>query len=166
VIVRSSESELGQRLRAYQAQGGAVPSPFDCWLLLRSLPSLPCRVRAQCASAGKLAGLLAKHPRVAAVHYPGLPSHPQQAVALRQMSGFGGMLSFEVAGGAMAAIQVAAKVKLFLRATSLGGYESLIEHRASVEGPKSPTPPGLLRCSIGLEHVDDLWEDLSQALES
>ncbi len=164
VIVRSAESELGQRLRAYQAQGGAVPSPFDCWLLLRSLPSLPCRVRTQCASAGKLAGLLASHPRVSAVHYPGLPSHPQHALAARQMTGFGGMLSFEVAGGAMAAIQVAAKVKLFLRATSLGGYESLIEHRASVEGPKSPTPPGLLRCSIGLEHVDDLWEDLSQAL--
>jgi cystathionine gamma-synthase len=166
VVVKATENELYRRLRSYQAQGGAVPSAFDCWLLLRSLPTLPCRVRTQCASAKRLAAFLAGHPRVQTVHYPGLASHPQHALANQQMSDFGGMLSFEVKGGAAAAIAVAAQVKLFLRATSLGGYESLIEHRASVEGPKSPTPPGLLRCSIGLEHADDLMEDLAQALES
>jgi cystathionine gamma-synthase len=132
--------------------------------LLRSIPTLPLRVRAQTASANKVARFLARHPRVARVHYPGLSTHPQHPVARRQMKDFGAMLSFEVIGGRTAALRTAARVQLFTRATSLGGCESLIEHRASVEGAKSPTPQGLLRCSIGLEHVDDLIADLEQAL--
>ena len=100
------------------------------------------------------------------VHYPGLPSHPGHAVAARQMTAFGGMLSIQVAGGAAEAMAVAARLRLFTRATSLGGVESLIEHRASVEGPQSKTPPNLLRVSIGLEHPDDLIADLAQALDA
>jgi cystathionine gamma-synthase len=112
-----------------------------------------------------VAEFLARHPRVRAVHYPGLPGHPDHAVAVRQMrEGFGGLLSFEVEGGAPAALRVAAAVRLFTRATSYGGVDSLIEHRASIEGPGTRTPPGLLRLSIGLEHPDDLIEDLERAL--
>lgn len=153
-------------LRDVQKLSGAVPSPFDCWLLLRSLPTLPYRVRAQTENAAALAGFLSTHPRVNVVHYPGLSTHPGHALAARQMSGgFGAMLSFEVAGGQTAAMAVAARTRLFTRATSLGGVESLIEHRASVEGPDSLTPPGLLRVSVGLEHRDDLIADMAQALE-
>jgi cystathionine gamma-synthase len=164
IVARSAEG-LFERLRALQAAGGAVPSPFDCWLLLRSIRTLPYRVRAQSAHALRVAEFLAGHPRVAAVHYPGLPQHPDHAVAVRQMrGGFGGVLSFEVEGGAEAAMLVAARVRLFTRATSYGGVESFIEHRASIEGPGTRTPPGLLRLSIGLEHPDDLIEDLARAL--
>ncbi len=164
IVARSAEG-LFERLRALQVAGGAVPSPFDCWLLLRSIRTLPYRVRAQSASAQRVAEFLAAHPRVGAVHYPGLPQHPDHAVAVRQMrEGFGGVLSFEVHGGAEAARGVAARVRLFTRATSYGGVESLIEHRASIEGPGTRTPPGLLRLSIGLEHPDDLIEDLARAL--
>ncbi|HQW36886.1 MAG TPA: PLP-dependent aspartate aminotransferase family protein [Thermoflexales bacterium] len=165
VVSKDAASEMAQRIRGYQQMGGAVPSPFDCWLLLRSIPSMPVRVRAQCASAKKIAGWLMGHPRVEVVRYPGLPTHAQHAIAQKQMSDFGAMLSFEVKGGAQAALAVAAKARVFIRATSLGGFESLIEHRASVEGPATRTPQGLLRCSIGLEHGDDLIEDLRQALE-
>lgn len=165
VVAKDASSELAQRIRGYQQLGGAVPSPFDCWLLLRSIPSMPARVRAQCATAKQVASWLMGHPRVEVVRYPGLPTHPQHAIAQKQMSDFGAMLSFDVKGGAAAALVVAAKIKVFIRATSLGGFESLMEHRASVEGPASRTPPGLLRCSIGLEHADDLIEDLRQALE-
>jgi cystathionine gamma-synthase len=154
-----------QRLRQVQHLGGGVPAPFDCWLILRSLPTLPLRVRAQTQTAGHLAAFLAQHSRVEAVHYPGLSTHDGHQVATRQMRGFGAMLSFEVVGGQPTAMAVAARVKLFTRATSLGGVESLIEHRASVEGPDSATPAGLLRVSVGLEHVDDLIEDLQQALD-
>jgi cystathionine gamma-synthase len=108
---------------------------------------------------------LHEHPKVSVVHYPGLPDNPFHALAARQMSDFGGMLSFEVAGGKDAAMTVAGHVEIFTRATSLGGTESLIEHRASIEGPDSKTPQGLLRVSIGLEHADDLIDDLAQALE-
>lgn len=165
VVFKDASAEVAQRIRSFQVQGGAVPSAFDCWLLLRSLPTLACRVRAQCASARRIAEYLAQHPRVEQVHYPGLATHPQHAVAGAQMRDFGGMLSFEVRGGRAAAHPVAARVRLFIRATSLGGFESLIEHRIAVEGPGSTTPPGLLRCSIGLEHVEDLLADLAQALE-
>jgi len=158
------DSEFVARLRQVQKLGGAVPSPFDCWLILRSLPTLPLRVRAQTETAGRVAAFLVEQPRVTVVHYPGLPSHEGHAVAAGQMRGFGGMLSFEVAGGREAAMNVASRVILFTRATSLGGVESLIEHRASVEGPDSKTPQGLLRVSIGLEHVDDLIKDLDYAL--
>jgi len=141
-----------------------VPSPFDCWLVLRGIRTLPYRVRAQSAHALQVATFLASHPRVEAVHYPGLASHPGHDVARRQMSSFGGMLSVQVGGGADAAMAVAAKVRLFTRATSFGGTESLLEHRASIEGPGSTTPSNLLRVSIGLEHPDDLIADLAQAL--
>jgi cystathionine gamma-synthase len=165
LITRDGEdSPFVARLRQVQKLGGGVPSPFDCWLILRSLPTLPLRVRAQTETAGKIAAYLSTHPRVTAVHYPGLASHDGHDIAARQMHGFGGMLSFEVKGGRDAAMSVAANVKLFTRATSLGGVESLIEHRASVEGVDSKTPQGLLRVSIGLEHVDDLIADFTTAL--
>ena len=152
------------RLRLLQTAGGAVPSPFDCWLVVRGIRTLPYRVRAQSTHALAVARFLAAHPRVDAVHYPGLASHPGHEVARRQMTMFGGMLSLQVRGGADAAMAVAAKVRLFTRATSFGGTESLLEHRASIEGPGTSTPPNLLRVSIGLEHPDDLIEDLAQAL--
>ena len=152
-------------LRAYQGTAGSVPSPFDCWLLLRSLATLPLRVRAQSGNALAIARFLQADPRVEQVHYAGLPDHPGHEIARRQMNGgFGGVLSLEVPGGREPAMNVAASTRLFTRATSLGGTESLIEHRQSIEGPHTRTPPGLLRLSIGLEHVDDLIADLDQAL--
>ena len=163
IVVRERGPWL-DRLRLLQTAGGAVPSPFDCWLVLRGIRTLPYRVRAQSANALAVASFLARHPRIEAVHYPGLASHPGHDVARRQMSMFGGMLSLQVRGDADAAMAVAAKVRLFTRATSFGGTESLLEHRASIEGPGSTTPPNLLRVSIGLEHPDDLIEDLAQAL--
>ncbi|GIV76347.1 MAG: cystathionine gamma-synthase [Litorilinea sp.] len=163
-LIAREEDDFFLRIREIQATGGAVPSPFDCWLLLRSIRTLPYRMRAHCHNGLAVARFLQEHPRVEAVHYPGLASHPGHTVAARQMQGFGGMLSIQVAGGADAAMAVASRVRLFTRATSLGGVESLIEHRASVEGPASTTPPNLLRLSVGLEHPDDLIADLAQAL--
>jgi cystathionine gamma-synthase len=163
-LVLKEDGELAGRLRNLQAYAGAVPSPFDCWLVHRGIRTLPYRMRGHCDNAGAVARFLGGHPRVEAVHYPGLESDPGHAVARRQMSRFGGLVSFQVRGGAPAALAVLSRVRLFTRATSLGGPESLIEHRASVEGPGTRTPPGLLRCSIGLEHPDDLVEDLNQAL--
>jgi cystathionine gamma-synthase len=163
-LVASIESDWTARLRNLQILGGAVPSAFDCWLLMRGIRTLPWRMRAHEENAASVAGFLAVHDAVAVVHYPGLPTDPGHAVAARQMTGFGGMVSVQVKGGAEAALAVVRRVRLFTRATSLGGVESLIEHRASVEGPESRTPPGLLRLSIGLEHPADLVEDLDQAL--
>jgi cystathionine gamma-synthase len=163
-LVARETGPLADRLRILQGNGGAVPSPFDCWLVLRGTATLSVRMRAHCESALALARRLEAHPAVECVFHPGLASHPQHALAARQMRAFGGMLSFCVRGGADAALRVASRVKLFTRATSLGGVESLIEHRASVEGPESPTPKNLLRISTGLEHPDDLWADLEQAL--
>jgi cystathionine gamma-synthase len=163
IVVRERGAWL-DRLRLLQTSGGAVPSPFDCWLVLRGIRTLPYRVRAQSANALDVATFLAGHRSVETVHYPGLASHPGHELARRQMSMFGGMLSLQVRGGADAAMAVAAKVRLFTRATSFGGTESLLEHRASIEGPGTTTPPNLLRVSIGLEHRDDLIEDLAQAL--
>jgi cystathionine gamma-synthase len=148
-----------------QDAGGAVPSPVECWLILRGMRTLPWRMRAHCENAAKVAGFLAQDRHVERVHYPGLPAHPGHEIAKRQMSIFGGMLSFEVKGGRDAAMSVAAKTKIFIRATSLGGVESLIEHRASIEGAGTTSPEGLLRLSIGLENADDLIEDLAQALK-
>jgi cystathionine gamma-synthase len=164
-VVSRLDDEPFAQLRTAQLYGGAVPSPFDCWLIMRSLPTLPYRMRAHCSNAMKVATFLGAHPQVAAVHYPGLPDNAFHALAARQMSDFGGMLSFEVRGGRQAAMTVAGAVELFTRATSLGGVESLIEHRASIEGPESRTPQGLLRVSVGLEHADDLVDDLAQALD-
>ena len=165
VAISRRDDEAFAQVRTAQLYGGAVPSPFDCWLVMRSLPTLPYRMRAHCANAMKVATFLAAHPKVSAVHYPGLPDNAFHVLAKRQMADFGGMLSFEARGGKEAAMAVAARVELFTRATSLGGVESLIEHRASIEGPESRTPQGLLRVSIGLEHADDLIDDLAQALD-
>jgi cystathionine gamma-synthase len=165
VVVLREAGPLADRLRWLQGNGGAVPSPFDSWLVLRGIRTLPWRMRAHCASAGAVAAFLAEHPRVERVHYPGLPGDPGYAVASRQMSAPGGMLSFVVAGGRSRAFEVGARLRLFTRATSLGGPESLVEHRASVEGAATRAPEGLLRASIGLEHPDDLVADLRQALE-
>jgi cystathionine gamma-synthase len=143
---------------------GAVLAPFNAWLVLRGLRSLAVRMKAHSANALALARALEAHPKVLRVNYPGLASHPGHAVAARQMSGFGGMLSFHVKGGREAALDVVGKTKLFVRATSLGAVESLLEHRASSEGTGSTTPQDLLRVSVGLEHPDDLVEDLAQAL--
>lgn len=165
IVVAKKESEVFQRVRAIQYSGGAVPSPFDCWLILRGMRTLPWRMRAHSENGTKVAEFLAQHRKVASVHYPGLRSHPGYEIARRQMSMFGGMLSFQVNGGGDAAMSVAAKTKIFTRATSLGGVESLIEHRASIEGPGTTSPEDLLRLSIGLENADDLIEDLDQALE-
>jgi cystathionine gamma-synthase len=164
IVVAKTESEFFQRVRAIQYSGGAVPSPFDCWLILRGMRTLPWRMWAHSENGMKVAEFLAQHRKVASVHYPGLRSHPGNEIARRQMSMFGGMLSFQVNGGGETAMSVAAKTKIFTRATSLGGVESLIEHRASIEGPGTTSPENLLRLSIGLENADDLIEDLDQAL--
>ncbi len=142
-----------------------MPGPFEAWLLLRGMRTLVLRVRQSSASALAIARHFARHPKLGSVLYPGLPDHPGHAIAARQMKeGFGGMLSFRLAGGREAAIAMAARVRLWKRATSLGGVESLIEHRASVEGPHSKVPPDLLRLSTGIEDTGDLIADLEQAL--
>ena len=166
IVVARAPGRALEALRLFQGTGGGVPSPFDCWLVLRSLATLPLRVRQQAANALAVAQFLhADRQRVERVHYAGLSDHPGHEVALRQMNGgFGAVLSFEVPGGKERALDVASRVRIFTRATSLGGVESLIEHRASVEGVQSRTPQGLLRTSIGLEHADDLIADLDQAL--
>lgn len=164
VVVSAREDDLFREIRRIQQDGGAVPSPFDCWLTLRGIRTLPYRMRAHSENAGRIASFLDGHPNVAAVFYPGLPSHAGHEIAGRQMAMFGGMLAFRVRGGREAAFAVAARTKLFTRATSLGSYESLIEHRASVEGPESRAPQDLLRVSVGLENADDLIADLEQAL--
>jgi cystathionine gamma-synthase len=164
VIVKDNEAFF-ERIKAIQRMVGAVPSPFDCWLVLRGIRTLPYRMQAHAEHALAIATFLHKHPQVEAVHYPGLPTHPQHRLASQQMTGFGGMVSFQLRGGREEAFRVAANVHLFTRGTSLGGVESLIEHRASIEGPTTRTPDNLLRLSIGLEHPHDLIEDLTQALE-
>lgn len=165
LIVVGERTDLAHRLREWQALAGAVLAPFDCWLVRRSLSTLALRVRQQCASAYTLAQRLQSHPAVECVLYPGLASHPGHAVACRQMrGGFGAVLSLLVRGDAGRAMAVTTRTQLFKRATSLGGVESLIEHRASVEGPASPTPANLLRLSIGIEDANDLYRDLDRAL--
>lgn len=164
MLITAEENELWEGIQKIQKIGGAVPSPFECWLGLRGIQTLSYRVQAMSAHALHIAHYLEKHPRVERVLYPGLESHPGHELAKQQMSAFGGLLSFLVKGGEAEAVAVAAKVKIFTRATSFGGTHSLIEHRASVEAEGSPTPKNLLRLSIGLEHVDDLRSDLEQAL--
>jgi cystathionine gamma-synthase len=165
MLVLPSGSPLAEPLRDFQATSGGVPAPFDCWLLLRSLATLPLRVRQQSANALEVARFLASDARVERVHYPGLEQHPGHALATRQMrDGYGAVVSIQVPGGAAEALAVAGRVQLFTRATSLGGVESLIEHRASVEGPRTQTPQNLLRLSIGLEAAADLIADLEAAL--
>jgi cystathionine gamma-synthase len=150
--------------RVRKMLGGRL-SGFDAYLVQRGLRTLHLRVRAQCNAAMRIAAHFADHPRIGSVLYPGLPSDPGYAIAARQMQGgFGSMLSIRVKDGEAAAIRAAARVKIWKRATSLGGVESLIEHRASIEGPGTPCPPDLLRLSVGIEHVDDLIDDLEQAI--
>ena len=163
-LITAKADDLWARIRNIQQIGGAVPSPFDCFLLVRSIKTLPYRMRGHCANANALANFLEKHPKVDAVYYPGLTSHPQHSIAKSQMSDFGGMLSVLVKGGFDNAKTVVNNVHVFTQATSLGGVESLIEHRASVEGPDTKTPQNLIRVSVGLEHIDDLIDDFNQAL--
>ena len=145
---------------------GGVASPFNSWLVLRGLRSLACRMEQHARNGLAVAQALADHPQVEKVFYPGLPSHPGHEVAQRQMKGFGGVVSFTVRGGREAAVAVASGLRLFVNATSLGGVESLVEHRRSMEGPTSTTPENLLRLSIGLEHCEDLIVDLLRSLEA
>jgi cystathionine gamma-synthase len=165
-VVARAGDERFTRIRQIQGSVGAVLAPFDCWLTLRGIRTLAYRMRGHTEHAQVVARFLAEHPAVEATHYPGLPTHPGHAVAASQMLLFGGMLSVQVHGDAARALVVAAHTHIFTRATSLGGVESLIEHRASIEGPESRTPQNLLRLSIGLEHPDDLLEDLDQALRA
>jgi cystathionine gamma-synthase len=144
---------------------GAIASPFNCWLALRGLRTLACRVEAQTRTALAVAQAMARHPAIAQVHYPGLPGDPGHAVAASQMSGYGAMISLRVRAGEAAAKRAAGRVRVFTRATSLGGVESLIEHRRTSEGPEGQAPPDLIRLSIGLEHPADLIADLEQALQ-
>ena len=165
-LTTARTDELWERVKQVQAQNGGIPGAFEAWLLQRGMRTLFARVRWQCASALTLAEWLSAHPAVAEVLYPGLPDFDGHETARRQMTGgFGGMLSIRVAGGEAAAIAVAARVTLWKRATSLGGVESLIEHRASIEGEGSPVPRDLLRLSVGLEEAGDLYDDLAQALD-
>jgi cystathionine gamma-synthase len=161
------EDEYWQRLKSVRSQHGGLLGSFEAWLLLRGMRTLFLRVRQACASAQALAERFSAHPKISAVLYPGLPGFAGHEVAARQMTGgFGAMMSIRVKDGEAAAIKTAARVRVWKRATSLGGVESLIEHRASVEGAGTPAPADLLRLSVGVEAVDDLYADLDQALRA
>jgi cystathionine gamma-synthase len=163
VFARPHEG-LREKTRAVRTVTGSVASPFNSWLVLRGLRSLPCRMERHASNALALARALEKHPAIETVHYPGLAGDPGHETARRQMKAFGGMLSIRVKGGRERAVAVASRLEVFVNATSLGGTESLIEHRASSEGPRTTTPQNLLRLSVGLEHVDDLLADVQRAL--
>lgn len=165
-VTLKGKPELAAQIRDFQHTGGAILSPFDCWLILRGAQTLVPRVRLHCENARRVAEFLSSHKKIERVRYPGLPNDPGHDVAKKQMKDFGGMLSFEVAGGRAEAFAVAANLKVVLRATSLGGTHSLIEHRASIEGPTTRAPESLLRMSVGLEDAADLIADLDQALSS
>jgi cystathionine gamma-synthase len=165
VLVTKADDDFWKRVKAVRAQLGGTLGSFESWLLLRGMRTLYLRVRSASASAQRIAEHFATHKHIEAVLYPGLRDSPGHAIAAKQMQGgFSGMLSLRVKGGEAAAIATAAHVQLWKRATSLGGTESLVEHRASVEGAGTPAPPDLLRLSVGIEHVDDLIADLEQAL--
>jgi len=163
-LVFARRDEVFDRVAHRRHITGAVLSPFSAWLTLRGCRSLPARMAMHCANARALVEFLAQHPMVERVNYPGLASHPNHAIAGRQMSDYGAMLSILVRGDRERTLAVAGKLRLFTNATSLGGCESLVEHRASVEGAKPVSPQNLLRVSVGLEHVDDLIADFAQAL--
>jgi cystathionine gamma-synthase len=163
-LVTAKKDAFWEKIRNVQRIGGAVPSPTDCYYLTRSIRTLAYRMKGHASNAKALAEFLVSHGQVEKVYYPGLASHPNHAVAAQQMHGFGGMVSFTVKGGAAAADLLVSKLRFFANATSLGGVESLIERRAAVEGPNTTTPENLLRVSVGLEHIDDLIEDMKQAL--
>ena len=168
-FVATNDPELAAEVARLQNSVGAVPSPFDCFLVLRGVKTLAVRMERHCANAGRVAAMLTAHDAVDTVYYPGLPSHPGHALAARQMRGFGGMVSFALRGGEPAALEVAASTRLFTLAESLGAVESLIEHpsrmtHASVAGSPFAIDPSLLRLSVGIEDADDLLEDLDRAL--
>jgi cystathionine gamma-synthase len=164
-IITKENSEFFQRLRTIQAAAGAVPSPFECWLLVRGIRTLALRARTQSANALRIAEFLSVHPKVESVLYAGLKSHPGHAIAASQMQGgFGGLMSFLVKGDDKSALGMTAYLQVITRATSLGAVESTVDHRYSVEPPGTPTPKNLLRLSVGIEHADDLIADLDQAL--
>jgi cystathionine gamma-synthase len=164
-LATKKDDELWQRIRYVRGGGGAVLGPFEAWLLLRGMRTLHLRVAAACTNAMKIALRFERHAKLSHLLYPGLPSHPGHAVALKQMSGgFGGMISLRLKAGEQASKDFTARLRVFKRATSLGSVESLAEHRASVEGPGTLCPADLVRLSIGIEHADDLIGDIEQAL--
>jgi cystathionine gamma-synthase len=164
-VVAADDGPFTQRIRAWRRGAGAVPGGVEAWLLLRGMRTLFPRVRQSSATALRIAEHFTDDLRLIAVLYPGLPTHPGHATARRQMAdGFGGMLSLRIRGGEAAARETIARLQVFARATSLGGTESLAEHRGPAEGPSTPVPADLVRCSIGLEHPDDLITDLDRAL--
>ncbi|WP_329135864.1 cystathionine gamma-synthase [Streptomyces sp. NBC_01476] len=166
----TADSALGDELAYHQNAMGAIAGPFDAWLVSRGLKTLAVRMDRHCANAERIAGMLAAHPKVTQVYYPGLPEHPGHEVAAKQMKAFGGMVSFRVEGGEQAAVAVCDRARLFTLGESLGGVESLIEHpgrmtHASVAGSDLEVPADLIRLSVGIEQVDDLLADLKQALD-
>jgi cystathionine gamma-synthase len=164
-VILKQENEVSARIREFQTLGGAIPSPFDCWLLYRSLATFPMRMRQHAENAQKLADFLEKHPNIERVHYPALASNPYHKIAKKQMhNGFGGMLSILVKGGAAETLRMASTLKVAKHATSLGGVETLVDHRQSAEGVHSVSPPNLLRVSVGVENIEDLIADFEQAL--
>ena len=166
ILVCREQDERWEEIKLVRTLSGGVPGPFEAWLLLRGMRTLFIRFERACASALKIANALNHHPKVESVLYPGLPDHPGHEIAAKQMvNGFGGMLSILVRGGTSKALRVASNTRLFVPATSLGGVESLVEHRATIEGTASGVPGNLLRLSIGIEDADDLLADLEQALE-
>ena len=165
-LVFARADDLHRRVAHRLHVTGATLSPFNAWLTLRGCRSLPARMAMHCANARRVAEFLSVQPQVERVNYPGLAAHPGHAIAARQMRDFGGMLSVQLRGGRDAALAMAGALQLFVNATSLGGCESLVEHRASVEGANPVSPQNLLRLSVGLEHVDDLLADLEQALRA
>lgn len=165
-LATAKDDELWQRIGYIRGSGGAILGPFESWLLLRGMRTLHVRVAAMCTNAQAIAERLQEHPKLSHVLYPGLLTHPGHAIAVKQMQGrYGGMMSVRLRDGEGAATAFAARLRVFKRATSLGSTESLVEHRASVEGPGTLCPADLVRLSIGIEHVDDLIADLENALE-
>lgn len=164
-LILKENGALSEKIHKIQKLGGAVPSPFDCWLVARGIRTLSVRVKAQTESAAKLAEFLSQHPAIEVVHYPGLKAHGGYEVVQKQMRKGGAMLSVQVRGGEKETFAVTSRLQLFTHATSLGGVESLVEHRRSSEGPTSQSPENLLRISVGLEHIDDLVADWTQALQ-
>ncbi|REE81784.1 cystathionine gamma-synthase [Lutibacter oceani] len=160
-----NNDKVADKIKDIQLLYGAVPSPFDCWLIARGIQTLHLRVSKQAENAFKLAQFLENHPKIEKVNYPGLESHPQHLIAKSQQNnGYGAMLSILIKGNEKKAFNISTKLKYFTSATSLGGVESLVEHRKSVEGPESNTPENLIRISVGIEHIDDLISDWENAL--
>lgn len=163
-VITADKNDRWEKLVYIQKMGGAVPSPFECWLTMRGIQTMSFRVKQMSNHALQIASFLSDHKQVETVLYPGLVSDPGHALAKQQMNGFGALLSFLVKGSAQDALDVTNKLKLITRATSFGGTHTLIEHRASVEAEGSTTPKNLLRLSVGLEHIDDLIADLEIGL--